>query len=152
MTPTFEGSFGTTGCHDTNLLHPTKCRIGMQDRLCFVQPGSQSQRIVLTTPPVRVQRGGRIVVRWEPMPPLKYEEGLPFDAELARCFNPLVESNVASIGSRLRSWSHPAINPEQVLVNYDEWLTERAGRPRAFATRDRDTIDPLDHRHMPPEK
>jgi hypothetical protein len=146
----FEGSFGSTGCHDTNLLHPQACRVSPQDRMCFLQPGSQGRKLVFISSPVRVQRGPQIVVRWDPSPPLKYEEGLPLDVELARCFNPKVRDD-ASIGSHLRSWSQPAVHPEQILNTYDKWISERTKRPNAFATRDKETIDPMDHARMPPE-
>jgi hypothetical protein len=33
------GSFGCSGCHGKNLLHPKNCQISNGDRLAFVQGG-----------------------------------------------------------------------------------------------------------------
>jgi hypothetical protein len=45
------GSFGCTGCHGNNLLHPKNCQIRNGDRLAFVQGGNLAP-LPLVTPPV----------------------------------------------------------------------------------------------------
>jgi hypothetical protein len=44
------GSFGCTGCHEKNLLHPMNCQIRNGDRLAFVQGGKCGLRLLLVTP------------------------------------------------------------------------------------------------------
>jgi hypothetical protein len=46
------GSFGTTGCHQRNLLHPKNRDFLFGKRLAFVQGGAQGFRLVYLTPPV----------------------------------------------------------------------------------------------------
>lgn len=46
------GSFGSTGCHSTNLMHLTGCPIKRGDRLAFLQGGAGEIRVVGLTPPV----------------------------------------------------------------------------------------------------
>lgn len=64
------GSFGCTGCHGRNLLHPKNCRICSGDRLAFVQGGKLGTRLLLVTPPVErfdYPGGGpigRVELRW----------------------------------------------------------------------------------------
>src|SRR5436309_13484083 len=64
------GSFGCTGCHRRNLLHPRNCQIATGDRLAFVQGGNLGWRLLLITPPVnRVDHSGPrstrcIELRW----------------------------------------------------------------------------------------
>lgn len=61
------GSFGCTGCHSNNLLHPKNCRIKDGDRVAFVQGGPLGTRMLLLTPPVkRIDHcNGGVVVRVE---------------------------------------------------------------------------------------
>ena len=65
------GSFGCTGCHGNNLLHPARCQIADGDRLAFVQGGWRGARLLLVTPAVSRlvhDHGGkphRIEVRWD---------------------------------------------------------------------------------------
>jgi hypothetical protein len=47
------GSFGCTGCHRKNLLHPKNCQIRDGDRLALVQGGQLGARLLLVTPPVK---------------------------------------------------------------------------------------------------
>ncbi len=64
------GSFGCTGCHGKNLLHPKNCQIRNGDRLAFVQGGQLGARLLLVTPPVeRIDHVGgspkcRVELRW----------------------------------------------------------------------------------------
>lgn len=74
------GSFGCTGCHGKNLLHPKNCQIRNGDRLAFVQGGQLGARLVLVTPPVKrfdhVGGGpkGRVELRWDSgQKPFRYD-------------------------------------------------------------------------------
>ncbi len=62
------GSFGLTGCHCRNLLHPNNAHqlIGM--RLAFAQGGSLGTRLVLLTPPITrvVIYSDRTEALWSP--------------------------------------------------------------------------------------
>jgi hypothetical protein len=66
------GSFGCTGCHSKNLLHPKNCQIRSGDRLAFVQGGHLGFRLLLLTPPVeRIDHAGDsprgvVELRWRP--------------------------------------------------------------------------------------
>ena len=72
------GSFGITGCHARNLLHPkTACDLkGI--RLAFVQGGKLGTRLVFLSPPVRkvVTYRDRSEAIWSP-------RGMPFRYERA---------------------------------------------------------------------
>lgn len=48
------GSFGRTGCHAKNLLHPQRSPLRDGDRLAFLQGGPNEIRIVALTPPLRI--------------------------------------------------------------------------------------------------
>lgn len=74
------GSFGCTGCHSKNLLHPKNCPIVNGDRIAFVQGGHLGSRLMLLTPPVRLtaHRSGtskpRLEIRWDPRAkPFRYD-------------------------------------------------------------------------------
>lgn len=61
------GSFGTTGCHQRNLMHPKRAAELKGARLAFVQGGSGGFRLVHLTGPVDVVTyDDRSEVRWEP--------------------------------------------------------------------------------------
>jgi hypothetical protein len=64
--PFFElGSFGCTGCHAKNLMHPDKAHELAGRRLAFAQGGGGSFRLVQLTPPVQpVNHGERCEARW----------------------------------------------------------------------------------------
>src|SRR5579883_2810522 len=69
------GSFGITGCHGRNLLHPDNAAALQGARLAFAQGGDQGFKLVYLTPPVTaVRRGGRVEANWEPGRPFKYAE------------------------------------------------------------------------------
>lgn len=48
------GSFGLTGCHSRNLLHPRNAKMIEGSRLGFVQGGKQGMKLVYLTPPIHV--------------------------------------------------------------------------------------------------
>jgi len=74
------GSFGCTGCHAKNLLHPKDCQIRNGDRLAFIQGGQFGARLLIVTPPVKRidhARGdpeGRVELRWDSgQKPFRYD-------------------------------------------------------------------------------
>lgn len=68
------GSFGCTGCHAKNLMHPDRIHELEGVRIAFAQGGSDGFRLVLLTPPVQVVRHeNRCELRWDPSSrPFKY--------------------------------------------------------------------------------
>jgi len=78
------GSFGCTGCHRGNLLHPMHCQVKNGDMLAFVQGGPKGCRLLLITPPVkRVNHLGPnrpllVELRWEKTArPFRYSDRAP---------------------------------------------------------------------------
>jgi hypothetical protein len=69
------GSFGCTGCHSRNLLHPKKARALAGARLAFAQGGHLGFRLVCLTPPILLKpRGHRMEACWSPAEmPFRYE-------------------------------------------------------------------------------
>ncbi len=70
------GSFGCTGCHEKNLLHPGKEHVPEGARLAFAQGGPNGTRLVLLTPPVKVHKKSvRLEIRWKSTVwPFRYED------------------------------------------------------------------------------
>lgn len=70
------GSFGCTGCHSRNLLHPRRAAELQGARLAFVQGGRFGSRLVFLTPPITVTVWrDRCEARWTPREvPFKYTE------------------------------------------------------------------------------
>lgn len=69
------GSFGLTGCHKTNLLHPKKVHELAGARIAFVQGGEVGSKLIYLTPPVvATPLGDRSQISWpvEAMP-YRYE-------------------------------------------------------------------------------
>ena len=69
------GSFGCTGCHQRNLLHPGNADSLNDARIAFAQGGPKGFRLVLLTPPisVRAHRHG-LEIKWKPIKmPFRYE-------------------------------------------------------------------------------
>ena len=74
--PFFEfGSFGCTGCHAKNLLHPKNVERLQDARIAFAQGGGLGFRLVFLTPPIKVVRHATVnEARWSPMEmPFRYE-------------------------------------------------------------------------------
>jgi hypothetical protein len=69
------GSFGCTGCHHRNVMHPRHAEDLQGARLGFAQGGSHGFRLVYLTPPVSVKVWpDRCEARWHPSDmPFKYE-------------------------------------------------------------------------------
>lgn len=124
------GSFGCTGCHGKNLLHPKNCMIRDGDRLAFVQGGHQGVRLLLVTPPIkRIDHPGGspkgcVELRWDSdrkpfryncAPPL-FESPAPGRVGLfPRLANSLANTNRSTIdakfASRFRARTAP-LDPE----------------------------------------
>ena len=69
------GSFGLTGCHQRNLMHPGKAHLLNGARLAFVQGGKQGSRLVFLTPPVlAIPYADRTEVLWDADKPFRYSE------------------------------------------------------------------------------
>lgn len=68
------GSFGCTGCHRRNIMHPGRLDEMEGCRLAFAQGGPLGFRLVHLTPPVEVVRGKRAnELRWSPVEmPFRY--------------------------------------------------------------------------------
>jgi len=73
------GSFGLTGCHKTNLMHPKKAHELNGARVAFVQGGDAGSRLVYLTPPVTaLPYDDRSEIRWD-----ANAGGMPFRYEAA---------------------------------------------------------------------
>jgi hypothetical protein len=60
------GSFGLTGCHKTNLMHPKKVHELKGARIAFVQGGDAGFKLVYLTPQVTpIPYSDRSEIRWE---------------------------------------------------------------------------------------
>lgn len=70
------GSFGVTGCHRTNLMHPKKVHELKGCRIAFVQGGDAGFKLVYLTPPVTpTPFSDRSLVSWDAAEmPYKYEK------------------------------------------------------------------------------
>ncbi len=71
------GSFGVTGCHHNNLLHPKNSPGLIGIRLAFAQSGKLGTRLVYLTPPINrvVVYRRRSEVLWSPAEmPFRYEK------------------------------------------------------------------------------
>jgi len=70
------GSFGLTGCHQRNLLHPKNASLLNGSRLAFVQGGKQGFRLVYLTEPVHADAySDRTEVLWKPgSMPFRYSD------------------------------------------------------------------------------
>lgn len=70
------GSFGCTGCHEKNLLHPRKAHIPVGARLAFAQGGPKGVRLVMLTPPITLHKNSEhLEILWKPgLMPFRYED------------------------------------------------------------------------------
>jgi hypothetical protein len=91
------GSFGRTGCHDKNLLHPRNSRIKDGDQLAFLQGGDAEIRVVGLTPALQVAgTETRIELKWN-----KAYRPLPFSSA-PLLINNLQESAFPAVYSALK--------------------------------------------------
>jgi hypothetical protein len=67
------GSFGLTGCHRTNLLHPRRAHELNGRRIAFAQGGPSGFRLVYLTPPISIQHHAHVCeVTWPASKALRY--------------------------------------------------------------------------------
>jgi hypothetical protein len=138
------GSFGCTGCHSTNLLHPRHAGELQGATLAFVQGGILGFRLVFLTPPINVVVwNDRCEGKWTPAEmPFKYAKApnlarndgpsdFPLIAEFAR---KAARSTIeGGLSSRLRSRTLPLPQElaREVVSVYERFRTESP--PSAFA-------------------
>ncbi|HEY9719758.1 MAG TPA: hypothetical protein V6C69_19925 [Trichormus sp.] len=69
------GSFGVTGCHQRNLMHPKKAAELEGARMAFAQGGKDGFKLVYLTPPVHaIAYADRSEIRWDPSEmPFRYD-------------------------------------------------------------------------------
>ncbi len=112
------GSFGSTGCHTSNLLQPRRSPLTVGDRLVFLQGSHGEVRAIAMTPPIRV--GGqlaRLEALWDPeYRPLPYAQAALFINNAGRTDFPSLLAMLAgvrcdtpcsSVGSKFRSRCTP---------------------------------------------
>ena len=146
------GSFGCTGCHAKNLLHPKNCPITNGDRLAFVQGGHLGSRLVLVTPPVRktvfesAPGKPRVELRWDrKVRPFRYDcAPAVFDVPRPGGAQPfpllaasLAGTNRATIDAKFASRFRARTNPldaaiaTEIVVGFERALASAA--PAALA-------------------
>lgn len=127
------GSFGVTGCHRKNLLHPIHTPLRDGDRLVFLQGGDQEIRAVGLTPPVKILRDAeRLNLRWDQAyQPIPYavapvlidNQGYTdFPAVLDLLAHAQRSTYCGKAGSRLRSRTSPieAELADQILALFEQ--------------------------------
>lgn len=69
------GSFGITGCHGNNLMHPRNADLLRGARFAFAQGGDHGTRLVHLTPPIDIAvHADRLEAHWTPPQlPFKYD-------------------------------------------------------------------------------
>jgi hypothetical protein len=158
------GSFGCTGCHSKNLLHPKNASKLKGARLAFVQGGRRGARLVFLTPPVRVvkrwmkrQKGKWVPIRevqWKPAEmPLKYAAApvlvsndghsdfpsVMKVASLTQC-----PSLVSGLSSLLRSRTEELKEPmaKEVARVYKKWRRKAVVSISGIASKYYETMSP----------
>lgn len=153
------GSFGCTGCHGKNLLHPKNCRIADGDRLAFVQGGHQGSRLLLVTPTItRVDHvgggpKGRVELRWDSrLKPFRYDcapslfesPGSVSPGMFARLAEKVSHTNRSTVdakfSSRFRARSSP-LDPEiaeELEAGFNAAV--KAAKPSDFITKYEDAL------------
>lgn len=134
--PKYEtGSFGSTGCHSSNLLSNKGFRNGRiqkGDRLIFVQ----GSKIVFITPELtRVDKDEKdhVVVHWDSdwkckqKRPLRIEHAMELDLLHAQMVYPKIVDFI-KISSHLRSYSQPVENSDKLLSDYYSLVKEKQER------------------------
>jgi len=113
------GSFGCTGCHERNLLHPDRADRLQGARLGFAQGGPDGMKFVMLTPPIQIfHHTFGCEARWQP-------------AEMPFCY----DSAPLLIDHRGRS-DFPSLRKHLHGVNRSTWVA-------AFSSRFRSRCKPL---------
>lgn len=165
------GSFGCTGCHRHNLLHPSRCRIQDRDRLAFVQGGPMGCRLLLVTPPVKRvlhspgEGEGIMEIRWKPaQKPFRYGEAAPLLAgdvpqgtfrfpKLTKAISNAARSTLAAKFAscfRARTTALEDDVAEEILTEFDR--AQRSAPPEAFISRYTDALPWFDPEAIPADR
>ncbi len=165
-----KGSFGCTGCHSRNLLHPKNAAKLKGARLAFIQGGELGSRLVLLTPPITVVKKwmkydkGKWVriceVRWKPTDmPLKYAEAPVLISNDGYTDFPSVKkfvltahspSLVSGLSSLVRAWTGELDEPMANEV-YDKWR-EAVASGAGIASQYHETMFPPPRKPDPTRK
>lgn len=141
------GSFGLTGCHRTNLLHPRNAPRLESARLAFIQGGNGGARLICLTPPVKVEMhaGKRVEVRWNKDDPsscfLRYVNApvVTMIGEVAAMLKDVNRSTAqGKLASRFRSRTKPL--PPRVAESLLRAHTEALKATRRFADHYEETL------------
>jgi hypothetical protein len=140
------GSFGCTGCHGKNLLHPKNCKICNGDRLAFVQGGNLGFRLLLVTPPVeRFDHAGGapkgcVELRWDSRrkpfrynrAPSLFESPSPGRSELfPRLADSLAHTNRSTIDAKFASRFRARTSPLEPELAHEVQTVFKASAKRA---------------------
>jgi hypothetical protein len=108
------GSFGITGCHKKNVMHPSNAGQVSNARLAFAQGGPDGFKLVYLTPPVKiVMYTDRCEARW------KYDR-MPFRYDSAPLLiNNNGDTDVPSLRQHIKS------------ANLNTWMRKFSSRFRA---------------------
>jgi hypothetical protein len=131
------GSFGITGCHSNNLMHPRNVERLQGVRLAFAQGGNEGMRLVHLTPPIRViQHRDRLEATWSPSKmPFCYHHAPTLARKLGEGDFPKLEEELRSVrrsteqakfSSRFRSSGTP-LGPsvaEEVISIYSAFRSK----------------------------
>jgi hypothetical protein len=142
------GSFGLTGCHRTNLLHPRNAPRLNGARLAFIQGGNGGARLICLTPPVAVVMhagDARAEVCWDKDDPsarfLRYEDA-PVVTEiddLAAMLEDVDRSTTqARLASKFRSRTSPL--PYRTAESLVRAHREALKAAKRFANRYEETL------------
>ena len=112
------GSFGSTGCHSSNLLHPRRSPLTAGDRLVFLQGAPGEVRAIAMTPPIRIGgHSARLEALWDPAyRPLPYAQAAlfinnagqtDFPSLLAMLKGVRRDTPCSAVGSKFRSRCSP---------------------------------------------
>ena len=136
------GSFGTTGCHGHNLLHPNRSSPGIGDQLVFLQGGTHEVRVVGITPPLierkKLMIGKQtpiIELRWDKTyQPLRYDKAPVLINNRGKTDFPVIGGDIrrqpgnrstlcGAVASRFRS--RGTALPEKWKVELRDWFFKR---------------------------
>lgn len=112
------GSFGSTGCHSSNLLHPRRSPLTAGDRLVFLQGSRGEVRAIAMTPPIHVGgQSSRLEALWDlKYRPLPYAQAALFIDNAGRTDFPSLlpmldgvrrNTPCSAVGSKFRSRCRP---------------------------------------------
>lgn len=160
------GSFGLSGCHRANLLHPSRSRVRTGDQLAFVQGGPMGTRLVLITPPVQRRVWGNasgpalVEITWDRRAqPLRYGPAAPLLAgraaqvppdlpELRKYLREVGRTSArAKFASRFRARCGPL--PSELAVEFQSTFRRAVAEARSedFAGDYTDVVPGIHPRH-----